>query len=341
MSTTQFLLSDPGRLIGMGIEAVNTTAEIYKQGTTTVYRLPLSHKSSSVYAIPNTTSGFSYVSATSYPAPPRTVAEAMLLAGSRQWKASEGAYCVVPFMGQDNPPVATSYEQPWFLYPNQDFPGSSPLPNNNAFLGPTLVTTGVANTQPAIVKGFRHENTHMAGMIFAGLSDQSTITLNWNVYYESFPTPSSDLVTLARPSCVYDPVALELLSRVLNEVPVGVPADMNWDGEWFANIVNKLSDFAPMIGTALGGPAGGALGAAIGTAGKALGGYLAAPSPNAGVQKVVVQAKKQQPKVTIVREPRPARTVATMSQRELNRLADQQIAARKQQQRQRAAKGRR
>jgi hypothetical protein len=139
----------------------------------------------------------------------------------------------------------------------------------------------------------------MSGQIFSGLSLSSTLTVNWNVYYETFPTPYSNLVTLAKPSCVYDYIALEMLSRILSEIPVGVPAGDNWDGEWWADAVEKLASFAPAIGTALAGPAGMALGTTVGVAGKALGSFLRSPADTAGSSGAA--ARQAQPKMVKAR----------------------------------------
>jgi hypothetical protein len=207
------------------------------------------------------------MTATQFVLPPTTIAQAMLFSGSRQWKAAEGSYSVVAFLGQDNPPIAVSYDQPIFLT-QQD---TIPL-NYSSFLLGTPATSALGS-QPV-----RLTPTHMSGVIYSGLSASSTLTLNLNFYYETFPSSStSQLVTLAKPSCVYDPEALGFLSKTLNRLPVGVPAYMNAEGSWFSDIVDTLASFAGPIGAALGGPAGGALGMALGGAGKALSHYLTAP----------------------------------------------------------------
>lgn len=272
---TAFNLTDPGRVIGVGLEVVNTTSDLNRQGTCTVWRQPQGRSTSSVYTLPGTTE-HGFVSLSQNSLPPNTIANALLLAGSKQWKAAEGAYLVACFSGQDNPPRSAAYDSPVFLT-TLDTDSRTPV-NTTSMLGPTPVQSGGTLGQPYIMAPSRTVPTHTMGVIFSGLSSTTTLTLNWNVYYESFPNPTSDLVTLARPSCVYDPVALELLSRIMNTMPVGVPSEQNFDGEWFANIVNTLSSFAPVLGSVLGGPAGAALGTAVGTAGKALGAYLAPPS---------------------------------------------------------------
>jgi hypothetical protein len=296
LDSTPFNLTDPGRILGMGIEGINTTAVLNRQGTTTVYRMPQGKSTSSTYALPTLPAGSQpgYVEMCQYSLPPNSIANAMLLAGSRQWKAEEGAYCVCAFTGQDNPPRSSYYTTPVFLTTLDD--DNRVLVNASTMLGPQPIIVGLPGSQPFIMAPVRTVPMHMSGMIFSGLSPSTTITINWNVYYETFPNPSSDLVTLARPSCVYDPVALELLSRILNELAVGVPSGDNWDGAWFADVVKTLSRFAAPIGLALGGPAGAAVGSAVGMAGDALSNYLAAPSAKKA-QRVAAPKQRQQQNV--------------------------------------------
>jgi len=233
------------------------------------------------------------VNGTLYNMPPSSLAQAMLLSGSRQWKAIDGAYVVVPFLGQDNPPTVVSYTQPFFEGNALDT--DADVVNTTTLCGPEAIIGGTS-TQPAIWEGVRLEPTHMAGIIFTGLSPTSTLTLNVNMYYETFPSPYSELVTLARPSCVYDSAALELLSSVLSSVPVGVPAGENWDGEWWADIVDLLLPLAPAVGAVLGGPAGAALGSVATGVGSSISSYMRAPASTAGKTGAQVAAKDRQKK---------------------------------------------
>jgi hypothetical protein len=280
MNSTPFNLTDVGRVIGYGIEVVNTTAPINAQGTATVYRQPLGHSIPSTFTLPGTTE-HGFCTATVMSAPPNNLQEAMLLSGTRQWKAVDGAYVVAAFLGQDNPPMSAAYTQPWFVNGALDTDVVAVV-NSSPCFGPIATVVGGILAQPWVMPAIRMHPIHMPGIIMSGLSATSTLTVNWNVFYETFPNTSSDLVTLARPSCVYDSMALHLLSSILSDIPVGVQSEDNWDGEWWANVVEKLSGFAPAIGAALGGPAGAALGTAMSGAGVALGSYLRAPGDTSG-----------------------------------------------------------
>jgi len=278
-----------GRLIGMGIEVVNTTSDLYKQGLCTVYRVPQPHSDSTAFTTTTGPGAGAVNSFSQVRGPPSSTAQAMLYSGSRQWKASEGSYQVISFVGQDNPPLLASYNSPLVNYlddvagtnggsaPNLT-PVQVPMPIEVFPViggGGTAYSTGV-NVMPAT----RMVPLHSSGAVYSGLSNQTTLNLNVNMYYESFPGISEqDILVLAKPSAQYDPIALELLSNVLNTMPVGVESSMNAAGDWFADIIDTLASFAAPIGMAFGGPAGGALGAAIGQGAKSLTPHLRTVAP--------------------------------------------------------------
>jgi len=88
----------------------------------------------------------------------------------------------------------------------------------------------------------------MCGAYFTGLNKQSTIQLTVNYYVERYPSPSDqDLVVLASPSPGYDPCALELYSRTISKMPVGVPQGLNPLGEWFKEVLQAVTRFSTPI----------------------------------------------------------------------------------------------
>lgn len=236
-----------GRVCGMGIEVNNTTAEIYKQGTVTVYRMPQQHLKGvdyvdtrfdlahlQIFEQPYTAASMSWC--------PGSLDEAMLIPGSRQWKAADGAYCVVPFVGIDNP----------ILPPEQ----RAVLVRDAA----TLINCGL-NRAPFLIQSLDPSTSavnplntfytlspnkvlpmHSSGMIFTGLSEQTTLTLTVNTYIETFPTPSTPgILSLATPSAPYDIAALEMFQKMLSELPVGVEASQNAWGDWFAGAISTIA----------------------------------------------------------------------------------------------------
>lgn len=270
-----------GRLIGMGIEVNNVSADLYKQGTTTVWRTPQqqgrTHTWNATLPLPSTgvCNGSFTGRDTSWG--PANQTDAMLLAGSRQWKAADGAYCVVPFMSAENPIEPPEYIQPVFRLGDKydsKFVGNDVTTIATNLLEPFAAPTG---SIPLAALN-KWAPVHSTGMSFTGLSPQTALTITVNYYYEYFPNSTdTSLVTMAKPSAAYDPVALQLYSDALSELPVGVPAYMNGFGDWFAGIVSKI---APLIGTAL-TPVLGPASAAIGMGAKGIAdSYLAAQNPN-------------------------------------------------------------
>jgi len=93
------------------------------------------------------------------------------------------------------------------------------------------------------------------GAYFTGLSPTTTLTINWNVLIERFPSAAdADLVVLAKPSPRYDPTALELYSLCMQNMPVGVPVKENGLGDWFMKVIGRARDIvmpALRIGSAI------------------------------------------------------------------------------------------
>lgn len=106
-----------------------------------------------------------------------------------------------------------------------------------------------------------------SGVHFTGLSYASTLTVNVRWLIERMPGPrESDLVVLATPSASYDPLALELYTRCLGDMPPGVMLSENPLGEWFRSALSKVADWAPKIGNVVGNfiPGASAFGNVIG-----------------------------------------------------------------------------
>jgi len=275
--------SGNGRLIAMGMEAINTTSTLNVQGNVHSYRLPQEQGTYATYAYQQSravTGGTgTYVANTPFSGRqvqwfPATEQEFMLLPGTRTWHAKEGCYTVVPFESTVNPIQPMEYVQPMIV---DEFERSD--------LSAAPVRRDIATTYPlggtAALSGMYYPvkwaPVHSGGMWFSGLSDSTTITLQVNMVYEYFPTSKDvSLVTMATPSACYDPVALEMYSLIMSSLPVGVMAKENGLGGWFADCVAK---FGASIGAALTpifGPAAAGAGMA---ASQLANSYLASNSP--------------------------------------------------------------
>lgn len=309
------------RIVAMGFEVINTTAELNVQGLCTVYRQPTANidsaKSVLVTTGPILTSG-STVSTTSfgYPdllltnTPPATPGEALLLDGSKQWKAKDGCYVVPTFNSTENPagenttsPVLhmsaldPSTTVQWIYVQ----PSGAPSAVYPAAFQPTPITGNPADTPstfnlvPLPTGGVWLQPFNGAGVIFSGLSNSTTLQLNAIYYIERFPTQQdSDLVVLARESCRGDSVSLDLYSEIVKEMPVGVPQRMNGMGEWFADAVSSAADFISPVLSAIPLPMAQTIGAGVKMAGgvaKSLGSKKESPGQTYSASGSNVSAK--------------------------------------------------
>lgn len=234
-----------GRLIGMGFEVVNTTSQLAVQGTTTVYRQNQSHPLETAM-ISQSTPGVNDPSFTAHVVvpPPNSVATAMLLPGSRQWHAKDGAYIVQSFVGQDNPPLMVGYTAPVVFDSGDDVVGGFGTNISNVY----APAPGISALNPIINVATKINPIHMGGCILSGLSPSTTLTVNRVYYYETFPNPSeASILVLGTPSCGYDPIALEFFSHCLARMSVGVPSGDNAGGDWFDGLMSILRDVAPLV----------------------------------------------------------------------------------------------
>jgi len=240
-------LTDPTRLIGSGVEINNTTAELYRQGTVTVGRIPQRHSELNTLnyrvALPGVDNiEFNPVSADFCEKWPMFLADLMLISGTRQWAAEQGCYLVEAFAGQDNPPMNPDIATP--VIPD-DYLGWLNPPDNIYPMWAAAIEVDTDLDLRYLATVMHRAGTHSACALFTGLSEQTTMTLTWNAYIETFPDYSDpSIAVLARPSCVYDSVALHILSECLSDLPVGVAANENPFGEWFTRIVSEVANMA-------------------------------------------------------------------------------------------------
>jgi len=236
-----------GRLLGMGVEVHNTTADLYKQGSVAVYRQQAENRDPCTLGIYNTglTPYSSSFSAQLVRLPPTTLSGVMLLSGSRQWEARDGAYSVMAFSGEENPAIPPAYSVPVVQAAQQD-----PLENNLDVWSVNCPAPKAILGGQAVMLPQRVHPIHQSGIFFTGLSPQSTLTINVNYFYESFPGPAEpQILVLAKPSAKYDPCVMELYSRLVQELPVGVPVSENGLGDWFLDAATKAAKYlGPVLG---------------------------------------------------------------------------------------------
>lgn len=268
------------RLVSLAYEIHDTTAEMYKQGTLTAYRLPQSAVqtravlSGSSTVIPDSTIDMLFATSSQpteqYYLPPSSVKNALAFNGTRQWEAKDGAYVVC---AQDVSRNHLSWStRNSVLFTQGDSDASTVLAIGNTtsssfFTMNSKCSVFDAGEMQAFSQEVGGESKvvpyHTSGIILSGLNPNSTFTVTMRATWEFAPDISdnsiSTLVYLAHPSPAYDPHALELYQQIMRELPVAVPVGMNAKGDFWRMILKALKVVAkpllslvPVAGAPLG-----------------------------------------------------------------------------------------
>jgi hypothetical protein len=225
-----FDVNSRSRLIGGAVEVINTTEELNKSGSLTVYRFE-NEADMTEMAMSNVGVFTQDARIKRKRLPPQTLANAKLVDGIT-WSAKDGLLMPLVQSSDDNHP----------LRPN---PQIAILEGTN---GTAYVPAGATNAG-SLVGGtglpFATDLAFMSsGGYFTGLSDETTLTISIRFFIESFPLPGNDLVALAHPSPAVDWRAMQYLSEIQGAMIAGFPVDMNAKGDFFRRalgIVRKLA----------------------------------------------------------------------------------------------------
>jgi len=256
------------RVVAMGYEVVNTTAELYKGGSVTAYRSPNPITPGVVYTTTydpqsiqsqylSTPVKFGVI-------PPTNLPDAALYPNSKTWGATEGIYQIATQNSMNNDFISPVPSCAGLLTPS-DYTDLENGVGWVTYLPPMTSASGLAIsgisslTQPLPFD--------ISGCIFAGLSPETSLQVTVRYYFERNPGVSDpNLLVLARPPAAFDPTALEIYSRALDELPVACRFGDNPIGEWFSDVLKAIGDYAPIIGDALGNviPGAGAIGKILG-----------------------------------------------------------------------------
>jgi len=273
------------RVIGMGFEVHNTTAPLTVQGAVAVYRLPqttcfdrqTAHFATTAapLAPASATFGGDVTMATMYDVP-GSVANVLLLNGSRQWEAKDGCMIVPTLADVSIPAQRLSNFAPVAVGPATSVNLAGIGGNTQSGFSAATIGTGsttVTYSVGSVVNAFpgipltHINNFNTGGAYFTGLSYTTTLVINTIYYIEFFPNPSNQaLVVLANPSPPFSAIAMDLYPEMLRHLPVGVKVCDNADGDWFFEAVKSVGSFLANPLTALGGPMGVAFGAAANVA---------------------------------------------------------------------------
>jgi hypothetical protein len=225
--------SDRGRIIAVAFEVVNTTAEIYKQGSVTVAMLPgaIGDMGTVTY---KDTNGAPYHDShfQSWYGPKFAATHDALVAvpGSNTWPAKEGCYCiprmVTHTMPVENPDANKRAAVLQDSRSDTTYFASTPYAN---------ITVGGASK--AYVHGVSASGFAPIQSYFTGLSHETTLVIKMRTIVEHFPGFGSALLPLCHPSPAFSPKAFELYSAICREAPYAVMAKENSAGEYFRRIL--------------------------------------------------------------------------------------------------------
>lgn len=234
---SNLFVTESSRVIGLGFEVHDTTAELHKQGSVVCWRLDQPTATPSVENItedlgvtPCIPSAYkSYALAE----PPNTASIALDLLGSVQWEAREGCY-MVPVQTDDANPAMTIFRQ---------LPVS--VSGGKVYTLP-ITSVGTAKLQ-TITSGNVMSPWSMCGSFFSGLDPSASLTINFIYFIERFPNTLSPIKRLCYPSPPFDDIALTLYSDVARQLPVGVMVKENGAGDWIAGIAKVIGGIASAI----------------------------------------------------------------------------------------------
>lgn len=256
------LLGGQYRVVAAGFEIVNTSPELYKGGSLTCWRTPFQRSATNGYI--------------SYQGPglfvnmanwiPETQAEAQLYPNSKTWAAGEGVYSIATNSTGENP----------FLTNVPNTPFVTPQVNAGDLTAKSQAGTGVLAYTHFNSMAFNQANGggnlgqmmnfDYHGAIVSGLDPNANLQITVKYFVERIPTIAEpDLLVLSRAPTPYDPLTLEIYSRCMQELSVGVPVGENPLGEWFNDVLEVVSEWAPKLGNFIGGPAN-AIGTVVGGA---------------------------------------------------------------------------
>lgn len=231
------------RIIGGGFEVHNDTPELYKNGSITVYSQ--ASEAAPRFVTADLATDLDMVgNVIQARLPPVSGGEAASLVNARTWSAADG--CYVPFvldMSNTGFQQATASSLVLNKVDSSAAYGTATPAIVTQFERVNLESTAFRNTSPLRVAGL-----HTVGAYFFGLTKESVLTLDIRFIVEVAPTAANiTLTSLASPSSQYDPLALELYSRAIRDLPPGVQVNMNAAGDWWRIVSSAIKLAAPIV----------------------------------------------------------------------------------------------
>jgi hypothetical protein len=295
------------RIFASGVEVINTSSALNKQGALAVVRTSSSIDTEhNLVAIANgngnvITSGpanpYWNLPTTSFVRcrmPPATLAEADT-SGAVRWDASEGCYSVntyevgdLPFTIPTSVGFSTCSGERNLASAWTSQTADCLVSHNYSSVTSGSASAAVSDSNAGSLQAHHFSPRDNICMYLTGLAANSTFTVTFKYYVEMAPTlanpTAAALVPLLRPSPLMDEPALIIQQRASARLLPGVPAHMNSFGDFFTGLFNNI--LKPIASSVLPGVGPLLLNGAAAIANKVFG-----PKPNPPKPK-----KKQQPK---------------------------------------------
>lgn len=239
--------SDRNRIIAVAFEVTNTTAAIYKQGSTTVAALPnpVSDFSTCMYCDTNA-APYNLDFKQSWLSPMYAANRGALLQipGVSTWESAEGVYAIPRLCS-----MAGNVD-----CPKENLRGCD-VRDSVTVGGHTTVPSAVAaigGQRFILLPGVAASGFGALQVAMCGLSHETSLTVTMRTMVEYFPSFGSDMMPLATPSTAYCPKAFEVYSEIVRRAPYAVPVKQNAAGDYFRKILKiggqVSSLLAPMAG---------------------------------------------------------------------------------------------
>lgn len=270
LELTSVLANGSYRVVSQGFEVINSTALINAQGMTTVYRSPVSTLGNAtavtqVYKEGDEAKSVGSANCLVIDRLPAGTTEALLLPGSKQWHASEGCYVMAHLNNCDSFPLESNWTQPLISRSNNVGPAIA----NSIYWAPEPFIESFGTSNVSAFRQIQWANMDIGGAFFTGLSPESTLTINWNIAIERFPSVlQPELVTLSSPSPEYCPIAFEMYKALTVNMPVGCMQKENGLGDWFRDAVATVAEVVSPVIAMVPHPAAQAISAGVSGIGK-------------------------------------------------------------------------
>jgi hypothetical protein len=240
------------KVCGVGMEVINTTAVLNKQGLMSCARMtqPEVEPYVSYVALTTPVNAWTIKGLSPIRTLPKNLTEMALYPGYAQEEAKDGYYAPVAlkFGKNRNYPVPLT---PILLDDDVSAGPQNPLTPIACYSAQVGAVTVPGNASQFFTTNIQplFYGCDSNVVMFTGLSESTTLTLRVRYILERFPSDAEgQILVIATPSADYDPCALEIYSRVVQRLPSGTPFTDNPSGEWWQRMLSEIGKVAaPMI----------------------------------------------------------------------------------------------